>query len=511
MKNVIIYTRVSTENQKEKGFSLRHQKEQLENYCQQSGYTILCHFEEDHSAKNFSSRPEFQKLVRYAKSNQKKIDALLFLKWDRFSRNVEMSFRVIREFKEMGIQVNSIEQPLDLSQPDSKVLLAVYLVIPEIENDKNSLRTIDGLRKAMKEGCFTGVAPKGYLHTRTTEGKSTLMPDPIISPLIESAFVMYSQGIYSAEEVRQKYLPLGLKISRNGFLSLLKNPTYMGKIYIKPYKKEDEMLVEGLHPALVDSETFNKVQLILKGKYKVPTKTLSQIDAELPLRGFLICPTCKKTLTGSGSKGREGKNTYFYYHCTRYCSVRHKAIEVNKLFEEMLESLKIDEDWETVYKSMLEERFNENQTNKQTMIISLQREQENLHKRLEMAEDHLFEKQIDVSTFNTMKQRIDIRMMEIKDELKKLQNKDSFFEKHLREGISFLSGVDKVYKTGTTDIKRKIVKTIFCDKLTYHNHYFATPKVEEAIAMILFRDKRVRELRVEKGIIASNVAVREIA
>lgn len=511
MKNVIIYTRVSTENQKEKGFSLRHQKEQLENYCQQNGYTILCHFEEDHSAKNFSSRPEFQKLVRFAKSNQKKIDALLFLKWDRFSRNVEMSFRVIREFKEMGIQVNSIEQPLDLSQPDSKVLLAVYLVIPEIENDKNSLRTIDGLRKAMKEGCFTGVAPKGYLHTRNLEGKSTLMPDPIIAPLIESAFAMYGQGIYSAEEVRQKYLPLGLTISRNGFLSLLKNPTYMGKIYIKPYKKEEEVLVEGLHSALVDSEIFNKVQLILKGKYKPPTKTLTEIDAELPLRGFLICPTCKKTLTGSGSKGREGKNTYFYYHCTRYCSVRHKAIEVNSLFEEMLESLKIDEDWEAVYKSMMEERFDENQTNKQTMITSLQREQENLHKRLEMAEDHLFEKQIDVSTFNTMKQRIDIRMMEIKDELKSLQKKDSFFEKHLREGISFLGGVDRVYKSGTTDIKRKIIKTIFCDKLTYHNHYFATPKLEETIAMILFRDKRVRELRVDVEKNASAVAVREIA
>lgn len=511
MKNVIIYTRVSTDEQKEKGFSLRHQKEQLENYCRQNGYNIMFHFQEDYSAKNFSSRPEFQKLLRYAKTNQKKIDALLFLKWDRFSRNIEAAYRMIREFKEMCIEVNSVEQPLDLTQPDSKVLLAVYLVIPEIENDKNSLRTIDGLRRAMKEGCFTGVAPKGYLHTRTTQGKSTLLPDPQVAPLIESAFAMYGQGIYSAEEVRHKHIPLGLKISRNGFLSLLKNPTYMGKIYIKPYKKEEEVLVEGLHPALVDTETYEKVQLILKGKYKPPTKTLTEIDAELPLRGFLICPTCKKTLTGSGSKGREGKNTYFYYHCTRYCRVRHKAIEVNSLFEEMLESLKIDGDCEAVYKSMLEERFDENQTNKETMITSLQREKENLYKRLEMAEDHLFEKQIDVSTFNTMKQRIDIRMMEIKDELKMLQNKDSFFEKHLREGISFLGGVDRVYKYGTTDIKRKIIKTIFCDKLTYHNHYFATPKLEESIAMILFRDKRVRELRVDVEINASDLAVREIA
>ncbi len=73
MKNVIIYTRVSTDEQAEKGFSLRHQKEQLENYCNQNGYHIMAHFQDDYSAKNFSARPEFQKLLRFAKANQNKV------------------------------------------------------------------------------------------------------------------------------------------------------------------------------------------------------------------------------------------------------------------------------------------------------------------------------------------------------------------------------------------------------------------------------------------------------
>lgn len=120
MKNVIIYTRVSTDEQAEKGFSLRLQKEQLENYCLQKEYRILAHFQEDFSAKNFSARPEFQKLLRYVKSNRRKIDALLFTKWDRFSRNMEASYAMIRKFRDMDIEVNSIEQPLDLTQPDSK-------------------------------------------------------------------------------------------------------------------------------------------------------------------------------------------------------------------------------------------------------------------------------------------------------------------------------------------------------------------------------------------------------
>lgn len=495
MKNVIIYTRVSTDEQAEKGFSLRLQKEQLENYCHQKGYRILNHFQDDYSAKNFSSRPEFQKLLRYAQSNQKKVDALLFTKWDRFSRNIEASYTMIRKFREMDIEVNSIEQPLDLSQPDSKVMLAVYLVIPEVENDKISLRVTQGMRKAMKEGCFTATAPKGYLNARTEDGKSTLTPDPIIAPLIESAFKYYAKGIYSAEEVRQKYLK-GLKISRNGFLALLKNPTYMGKILIKPYKQEGELLVEGLHSAIIDSETFERVQLILKGKYKPQFRTITEIDKALPLRGFLVCPKCGKTLTGSGSKGRGGKNTYFYYHCTRYCNVRHKAKEVNALFENLLSEMNIEEDQKAVYKSILAERFSDRYEDKKTIIASLHREKDNLYKRLEMAEDSFFDKQIDAPTFNSMKTRIDSRLAEIKMELQEVKHKERFFDKHLKEGISFLQGVDTIYRKGDTEIKRKIIQALFCDKLVYHGRYFSTPALEDTIEMILFRERKLSLLRI---------------
>ncbi len=495
MKNVVIYTRVSTDEQAEKGFSLRHQKEQLENYCAQQGYRILHHFQDDYSAKNFSSRPEFQKLLRFVQSNQKEVDALLFTKWDRFSRNIEASYTMIRRFREMDIEVNSIEQPLDLSQPDSKVMLAVYLVIPEVENDKISMRVKDGVRRANKEGCYTTVAPKGYFNTRNPEGKATLTLDPIIAPLIEKIFKDYGTGLYSVEEVRRKYSNK-LKISRNGFFCLLKNPTYTGKILIKATKKEDEMLVEGLHPAIIDSETFQRVQLILKGKYKPQFRTITEIDEALPLRGFLICPECGKTLTGSGSKGRGGINTYFYYHCTRYCSTRHKAREVNALFEELLSEMSIEEDQKLIYKSILAERFSERYQDKQTVINSLHREKDNLYKRLEIAEDHLFERQIDAPTFNSMKARIDNRLVEIKTELKAVQHKERFFEKHLNEGIGFLRGVDVVYKSGSTEVKRKIIQTLFCDKLVYHGHYFSTPVLEDTIEMILFRERRLRLLRV---------------
>lgn len=495
MKKVIIYTRVSTDEQAEKGFSLRHQKEQLEHYCKMHDYSIKNHFQDDYSAKNFSSRPAFNKLLRYVESHKRDIDVILFTKWDRFSRNIEAAYRMIRTFKEMGIEVNSIEQPLDLSQPDSKVMLAVYLVIPEVENDKNSLRTIDGLRKAMKEGCFTGKAPKGYLHTRTADEKSTLKIDPQQAHFVEASFKMYAKGIYSAEEVRKEMIKHGMTISKNGFLSMLKNPIYIGKIFIKAYKKERETLVEGLHPAIIDQTIYDKVQLILKGKYKPRIRTLTEIDNYLPLRGFLKCPKCHKNLTGSGSKGRDGKHTYWFYHCTRYCKTRFKAKEVNTLFEHLLSELTIEGDLDEIYKSLLSNCFSNRKIDKQTQIDSLKREENKLIKRLEKAEDSFFDNQIDVNTFNTMKQRIDHRLLEIKDKLKKLQTKDKFLEKHLNKGLEGLRNLDHNYRIGTTKKKKDIVKALFSKKLIYSEHYFKTEDLDEVTRLIFFRDRRLRYLR----------------
>ena len=55
MQTAIIYTRVSTDDQAEKGFSLRDQKDKLVKYCDANGIEVLKHFEDDgYSAKTKS-------------------------------------------------------------------------------------------------------------------------------------------------------------------------------------------------------------------------------------------------------------------------------------------------------------------------------------------------------------------------------------------------------------------------------------------------------------------------
>ena len=116
-KRAIIYKRVSTEEQSE-NYSLQHQEEVLTKYCQIHKIEIDSVYTEDYSAKTFK-RPEFTKLLTYARANKKIIDYLLIIKWDRFSRNVSQAFQMIEAFEPMNIEILALEQPLDMSVPES--------------------------------------------------------------------------------------------------------------------------------------------------------------------------------------------------------------------------------------------------------------------------------------------------------------------------------------------------------------------------------------------------------
>ena len=197
--NVICYKRVSTDDQADRGFSLQHQERMLRQYCEINDHNIVGIYTEDYSAKTFD-RPEWKKLMLYIKQNKKKVDMVLCLRWDRFSRNLYDALTTIKELQKLEVRVNTIEQPLDLTNPDTKVLLSMYLTLPEVENDKNSKRTRDGMHRAQFEGCWTANSPRGYDNYR--DGKrSTLKPNQG-APLITKAFERMATGSYSAEEVR---------------------------------------------------------------------------------------------------------------------------------------------------------------------------------------------------------------------------------------------------------------------------------------------------------------------
>lgn len=161
-KNAYLYVRVSTDEQADRGYSQRYQEETLRKYCTLNNINIIAVFLEDHSAKSFQ-RPEWNKILVSLKKRKGLIDFVLFIKWDRFSRNAGDAYGMISLLNRLGVEPQAIEQPLNLEIPENKMMLAFYLAAPEVENDRRSLNIIAGMRRARKEGrkmdgnCTSGI------------------------------------------------------------------------------------------------------------------------------------------------------------------------------------------------------------------------------------------------------------------------------------------------------------------------------------------------------------------
>jgi site-specific DNA recombinase len=188
MKSAYLYIRVSTDEQKRKGYSLPEQEDRLLKYCEFENIEVKDIFREDFSAKNFN-RPEWKKLVAtIRKTRSKESNTILFLKWDRFSRNIEYAYEMIGILRKLNTVAMSIDQPIDFNVPESSVMLAVYLSIPESENLRRALNTSNGIRRAKQLGRYPNKAPLGYSNLAMPDGKKYIAPNPSIPKSLRGLF-----------------------------------------------------------------------------------------------------------------------------------------------------------------------------------------------------------------------------------------------------------------------------------------------------------------------------------
>lgn len=479
MVNVILYTRVSTDEQAEKGFSLRDQKEKLERYADANGYTVVQHFQDDHSAKTFD-RPAFNKLLAFLKGNKGFVKKLLVIKFDRFSRDLEGGLVMITQLKKLGVELEAIEQLLDDSVPENILMKAIYMATPQVENARRSLNTTNGMRKAMKEGRWVSGAPIGYRNARDTLNR------PIIvfskdEPLVKKAFELYATGLWEIDALRKEMNKNGLKIGRNRFWSLLRDPFYYGMIRIKEYKNEREELVKGLHAPIISEELFNEVQYVLSGKKKIKAKK-SKAKEELALRGFMVCSCCGKNLTGSASKGNGG--TYYYYHCQPGCKERYKSDIVHTSFNNWLSSISIKPEIASLYIAVMEDVFKTNEGDRDAEIKKINQQITTLKEKQEKAAESLIEGGLDKHDYKMLKDKYALQIVELKNRIDDLKSASSGFAEYTKFGFSLLSNLSYYYNQSNLENKQKMIGLIFPEKLVFSNSSYRTTKPNELLSLM---------------------------
>lgn len=142
-----IYARVSTVGN---GQSPEMQLRELREYCERRGWEIAGEYVDAGVSGAKDSRPELNRLL--ADGHQRKFDAVVCWKFDRFARSVSHLLRALETFKALGVEFVSLSEQVDTSTPTGKMVFTILGAVAELERSLIAERVRAGLRNARAKG-----------------------------------------------------------------------------------------------------------------------------------------------------------------------------------------------------------------------------------------------------------------------------------------------------------------------------------------------------------------------
>ena len=143
---VALYARVSTSNgHQDPEMQLR----ELREFCSRRGWKVAKEYV-DYVSGSKDSRPAINQLM--ADAGQRKIDAVLVWKLDRFARSLKHLVNALAEFDALGVAFVSLRDNLDLTTPAGRLMFQIIGAMAEFERALIQERVKAGLRNARAKG-----------------------------------------------------------------------------------------------------------------------------------------------------------------------------------------------------------------------------------------------------------------------------------------------------------------------------------------------------------------------
>ena len=480
--NVILYCRVSTDEQAD-GCSLDMQEKRLKDYCSRLNYYVINTYREEYSAKDYTlKRPKMKTIYEYCKQHRNEVDKILFLRWDRFTRNVEFGLTYKRKFNdELGVEINAIENPIDFSVPEWSTLMPLYCGVAHTEDEKISRRTKDGMQGSRLKGKLMGKAPKGYKNVRVSKHDCRVDVDVAEAEKVKELFKEVAKGVEAPLLIKKRLYP---KLAKTTFYRMLTNRFYIGEIHIPAYEGIEEKYITGLHDAIIDEPTFNCVQDILNGNRKGQPKLTKTAVPELYLRKFLVCPVCGHILTGAFSKGNGGR--YPYYFCNHeHKHLNIRAEKVNEGFINYISRLEPNNDVLALYNEILDDVRSDNMKESERKINKLESELEKLKQRADRVRDLFYDGQISKEEKEGTIERItkEMKSLEAQIEEQRLINNPSFKEK-IDYSINLIANMGKFFEQAPMEVRIKLLGSIFPEKIEFDGENYRTNSFNKMLEYI---------------------------
>lgn len=151
---VVLYIRVSTDEQARHGYSLGAQREALREFCDTFQCQIVAEYSDDgvSARKEIQRRPGLLRVLEAVKAGG--VDYVLFIKLDRWFRSVREYYRVQDVLDAAGTNWKAILEDYDTSTTNGRLNLNIRLSVAQDESD----RTADRIKFVFSERVKNGGA-----------------------------------------------------------------------------------------------------------------------------------------------------------------------------------------------------------------------------------------------------------------------------------------------------------------------------------------------------------------
>ncbi|MGY5216883.1 recombinase family protein [Clostridium butyricum] len=334
-KIIAIYTRVSTIEQAEEGYSNDEQERLLTNWCNKNGYEIYKFYSDRGiSGKDIKHRPALKELLKDAE--EKKFDMVISWKINRISRRLSDVLKIVDIFEKNNITFKSYSEPFETDTPAGKMQFQMMALIGEFERGTIAQNVKMGMCAKARAGEWCGGRVLGYdlvpiddIQTGKRR-KTKLIINEKEAEVVRIIFNEYANG-KGYKAITNKINKLGYKTKKGNNFSvgsikdILTNPVYIGKVRYNVRQNWSEkrrrninanpIITDGIHDSIIEESLWDKVQAVLESKKGKPARIY---DGKFPLTGILKCPKCGAgmVIMRTTNKLKDGtRRRLTYYAC----------------------------------------------------------------------------------------------------------------------------------------------------------------------------------------------------
>ena len=319
IKKVAIYTRVSTIEQAEGGYSLDEQQSKLKAYCDLRDWHVYKVYTDGGYSGSNLVRPAMSALLEDA--NARKFDTVLVYKLDRLSRSQKDTLYLIEDvFNPLKIDFVSLSENFDTSTPYGKAGLSMVAVFAQLEREQIKERMQLGKLGRAKSGKPMNWAIKAFGY-EYKEGSLEIIP--FEADIIRGMYEDYNAGISLHGLViklnEEGHLGKSKPWSFNPVRRILTNPLYAGMV---PYKGDT---FPGNHEPIISQALFDSVQAQIAIRQRTNAERFNPrpFQAKYMVSGIARCGICGAPMRlESQNKKKDGTRTQNYL-CS--CARREKS------------------------------------------------------------------------------------------------------------------------------------------------------------------------------------------